>query len=31
VGAFMYDLVYLLTGFGFFALMALYARVAERL
>jgi len=27
----MYDLVYLLTGLGFFALMALYARLAERL
>jgi hypothetical protein len=30
-GVAMYDLVYLLTGLGFFALMALYARVAERL
>ncbi|MEE1658298.1 hypothetical protein VB618_19030 [Microvirga sp. CF3062] len=30
-GAVMYDLAYLLTGLGFFALMALYARVAERL
>jgi hypothetical protein len=27
----MYDLVYLFTGIGFFALMALYARLAERL
>jgi len=27
----MSDLVYLLTGLGFFALMALYARAAERL
>jgi hypothetical protein len=31
VGAVMYDLVYLLIGLGFFALMALYARMAERL
>lgn len=30
-GAVMYDLVYLFTGLGFFALMALYARLAERL
>jgi hypothetical protein len=30
-GAVMYDLVYLLIGLGFFALMALYAHVAERL
>jgi hypothetical protein len=29
--AVMYDLIYLLIGFGFFALMALYARMAERL
>jgi len=27
----MSDLVYLLTGLGFFALIALYARMAERL
>lgn len=30
-GAVMSDVVYLLTGLGFFALMALYARAAERL
>ena len=30
-GAVMYDFVYLLIGLGFFALMALYARAAERL
>ena len=30
-GAVMYDLIYLLTGLGFFALMALYARAAEQL
>lgn len=29
--AVMSDLVYLLIGLGFFALMALYARAAERL
>jgi hypothetical protein len=29
--AVMYDLIYLLAGLGFFALMALYARAAERL
>jgi hypothetical protein len=30
-GAIMSDFVYLFTGLGFFALMALYARAAERL
>ncbi|MGO4523498.1 hypothetical protein AB4097_01405 [Microvirga sp. 2MCAF35] len=30
-GAVMSDFVYLLTSLGFFALMALYARMAERL
>jgi hypothetical protein len=30
-GAVMSDLVYLLVGLGFFAVMALYARAAERL
>lgn len=30
-GVFMSDLVYLLIGLGFFGVMALYARAAERL
>ncbi|WP_281024393.1 hypothetical protein [Microvirga calopogonii] len=30
-GAVMYDFVYLPVGLAFFALMALYARAAERL
>jgi hypothetical protein len=31
MGAAMSDFLYLLIGLGFFALMALYARAAERL